>query len=365
MADLLEFDGVSLVNYRAGVNDNIPPISAMSRRIDFLIYPDFQLLDVAGPIAAFEVAERYCPGSYSLRVIGMQAGPVRSSAGVGLPALRLGRPGNIDTLVISGGDGSRTAAECPSLRRFVRACARSVRRLTTVCSGTYVLAAAGLLDGKRATTHWSRSGDFARRFPAVLLDSDRIFIKDGNIWSSAGVTAGIDLALALITEDLGERIARQVAQQLVVYFRRPGGQSQFSALLQMEQPDGRFAELLDYVRSHLSARLTVDDLARHCRMSPRHFARRFRAELGVGPAKAVERLRVETARAALESGIRSSQWIASCCGFGTAERMRRSFLRVVGVSPSNLKRAAKTSAPAGGKGRRAATAVRSAETARP
>jgi transcriptional regulator GlxA family with amidase domain len=221
MADLLEFDGVSLVNYRAGVNDNIPPISAMSRRIDFLIYPDFQLLDVAGPIAAFEVAERYCPGSYSLRVIGTQAGPVRSSAGVGLPALRLGRPGNIDTLVISGGDGSRTAAECPSLRRFVRACARSVRRLTTVCSGTYVLAAAGLLDGKRATTHWSRSGDFARRFPAVLLDSDRIFIKDGNIWSSAGVTAGIDLALALITEDLGERIARQVAQQLVVYFRRP------------------------------------------------------------------------------------------------------------------------------------------------
>jgi transcriptional regulator GlxA family with amidase domain len=354
-----------VVNYRVGVNDNIQPIPAMTRSVGFLIYPGFQLLDVAGPIAAFEVAERYCPGSYSLRVIATHRGLVPSSSGIGLPALRFGRPGNIDTLVISGGDGSRSAAECPAILRFVRVCARGARRLTSVCSGTYVLAAAGLLDGRRATTHWSRSGDFARRFPAVRLDSDRIFIKDGNIWSSAGVTAGIDLALALITEDLGERIARQVAQQLVVYFRRPGGQSQFSALLQMEQPDGRFAELLDYVRSHLAARLTVDDLARHCRMSPRHFARCFRAQLGTGPAKAVERLRVETARAALESGIRSSQWIARSCGFGTAERMRRSFLRVIGVTPANLKRAAKTPAPAAGRGRRAATEARSAETVRP
>jgi transcriptional regulator GlxA family with amidase domain len=337
----------------------------MSRRIDFLIYPDFQLLDVAGPIAAFEVAERYCPGSYSLRVIAAQGGLVPSSAGVGLPALRCGRPGSIDTLVIAGGDGSRRAAECPAMRRFVRACALCVRRLTSVCSGTYVLAAAGLLDGKHATTHWSRSSDFTRRFPKVLLDSDRIFIKDGKLWSSAGVTAGIDLTLALITEDLGERIARQVAQQLVVYFRRPGGQSQFSALLQMEPADDRFAELLDYVRSHLSARLKVDDLARRCRMSPRHFARRFQAQLGIGPAKAVERLRVETARAALESGIRSNQWIAGCYGFGNAERMRRSFLRVIGVSPSNLKRAAKSSVPAADRGRRAATGGRSTETARP
>jgi transcriptional regulator GlxA family with amidase domain len=365
MPDLLEFDGISVVNYRVGVNDNIPSIPAMRRNIDFLIYPDFQLLDVAGPIAAFEVAERYCPGTYALRIIGTSTGLVPSSSGIGLPALRCGRPGSIDTLVISGGDGSRAAAESPTLRRFVRACARSVRRLTTVCSGTYVLAAAGLLDGKRATTHWSRSSDFSRRFPKVLLDSDRIFIKDGRIWSSAGVTAGIDLALALITEDLGERIARQVAQQLVVYFRRPGGQSQFSALLQMEPADGQFAALLDHVRSHLSARLAVDDLARHCRMSPRHFARRFQAELGIGPAKAVERLRVETAQAALESGIRSTQWIARSCGFGNTERMRRSFLRVVGVAPSNLKRAARTSAPAADRGRRAATGVQSAETARP
>jgi transcriptional regulator GlxA family with amidase domain len=173
----------------------------------------------------------------------------------------------------------------------------------------------------------------------VRLDSDRIFIKDGKIWSSAGVTAGIDLSLALIAEDLGEQVARRTAQQLVVYYRRPGGQSQFSALLEMERADGRFATLLDYIRGNLAKRLSVTDLARHSCMSPRHFARLFLAEVGVSPAKAVERLRVETARAALESGAQSNQLIARSCGFGNAERMRRSFLRSVGSTPSKLKHA--------------------------
>ena len=309
----------------------------MTRRVAFLIYPDFQLLDTAGPIAAFEVAERYRPGSYSLRVVAAQPGLVASSSGVPLPALRFGRADSIDTLVISGGDGSRAAANCLATRRFALACARSARRVTTVCSGTYILAAAGILDGKSATTHWSRSTDFARKFPKVRLDSDRIFIKDGKIWSSAGVTAGIDLALALIAEDLGEQVARRTAQQLVVYYRRPGGQSQFSALLEMERADGRFATLLDYIRGNLAKRLSVTDLARHSCMSPRHFARLFQAEVGVSPAKAVERLRVETARAALESGTQSNQLIARSCGFGNAERMRRSFLRSVGSTPSKLK----------------------------
>jgi transcriptional regulator GlxA family with amidase domain len=311
----------------------------MSRAIAFLIYPDFQLLDAAGPIAAFEVAERYRPGSYSLRVVAAQPGLVASSSGVPLPATRFGRADRIDTLVISGGDGSRTAANCLTTRRFALACERAARRVATVCSGTYILAAAGILDGKSATTHWSRSTDFAGKFPKVHLDSDRIFIKDGKIWSSAGVTAGIDLALALIAEDLGEQIARRVAQQLVVYYRRPGGQSQFSALLEMEHAEGRFATLLDYIRGNLAKRLSVTDLARHSCMSPRHFARLFLAEVGVSPAKAVERLRVETARGALESGLQSNQLIARSCGFGNAERMRRSFMRSVGSTPSKLKRA--------------------------
>jgi transcriptional regulator GlxA family with amidase domain len=169
------------------------------------------------------------------------------------------------------------------------------------------------------------------------LDSDRIFIKDGRTWSSAGVTAGIDLALALIAEDLGEDVARQVAQQLVVYYRRPGGQSQFSALLQMERVDGRFAGLLDYIRVNLTKRLSVADLARYSSMSPRHFSRLFLAEVGVSPAKAVERLRVEAARAALVSGPQSNQGVARSCGFRDTERMRRSFRRVLATSPADLK----------------------------
>lgn len=302
----------------------------MARIIDLLIYPDFQLLDAAGPIAAFEVAERYCPGTYDLRVVAVEPGLVRSSSGVCMPASKWSRPSRLDTLVISGGDGSRAAALCPITRRFVKSTAKSARRVATVCSGTYLAAAAGILDGKSATTHWSRSADFARRFPKVRLDSDRIFIKDGKVWSSAGVTAGIDLSLALIAEDLGELIARRTAQQLVVYYRRPGGQSQFSALLDMQHANGRFAPLMDHMRANLGKRLSVEDLADFCCMSARHFARLFQAEVGVGPAKAVERLRVETARAQLESGAQSNQVVARACGFGTAERMRRSFLRTVG-----------------------------------
>jgi len=309
----------------------------MIRRIALLIYPNFQLLDAAGPIAAFEIAERYKPGSYALRVVAVNPGHLVSSSGISMQAVARGRAGGIDTLVISGGEGSRAAAKCGVTLRFVRACATSARRVATVCSGTYVLASTGLLDGRAATTHWSRSVDFARKFPSVRLDADRIFVKDGKFWSSAGITAGIDLALALIAEDLGERIARQTDQQLVVYYRRPGGQSQFSALLEMERADGRFAALLDHVRGNLGKKLSVADLARFSCMSPRHFARRFRVEIGVSPAKAVERLRVETARAALESGARSNQLVARSSGFGTAERMRRSFLRTLGASPAALK----------------------------
>ena len=314
----------------------------MIRPVAFLVFPDFQLLDAAGPIAAFEIAERYRPGSYALRVVAVEPGPVASSSGVCLHAAALGRANRIDTLVISGGNGSRAAAQCRATRRFVLACSKAARRVATVCSGTYVLAAAGLLDGKSATTHWSRSADFARKYPKVHLDPDRIFVRDGKLWSSAGITAGIDLALALIAEDLGERIARQTAQQLVVYYRRPGGQSQFSALLEMERADGRFAELLHHLRSNLTKRLSVTDLAHFSCMSARHFARLFRAEIGVNPAKAVERLRIEAARAALESGAQSVQLIARSCGFGSAERMRRGFLRVLGSSPSALKRQKRT-----------------------
>lgn len=309
----------------------------MTRTIAFLIYPNFQLLDAAGPIAAFEIAGRYEPGSYSLRVVAAQPGLVASSSGVSMPAGALGNASDIDTLVIAGGDGSRSSMACPKTRRFIQSCAVRARRTTSVCSGSYLLAAAGLLDGKRATTHWSRAADFARKFPKVLTDADSIFVKDGSIWTSAGITAGIDLSLAMIEADLGESIARRTAQQLVVYHRRPGGQSQFSALLEMERPNGRFASLLDYVRTHLEKRHSVADLAEHVCMSPRHFSRAFQAETGMTPAKAVEQLRGETARGALAGSGRSVQDIARHCGFGNPERMRRTFLRLFGAPPSAAK----------------------------
>ena len=324
--------------YPVGVNDFIPTFRAMSRRIAFLVFPDFQILDATGPIAAFEIAERCRPGTYTLRSVAVTPGAVASSSGISLHAASLGRADAVDTLIVAGGEGTRAAALCARTRRFVLSCGERSRRVASVCSGTFVLAAAGLLDGRRATTHWSVTAEFSRRFPTVRLEADRIYVRDGKVWSSAGITAGIDLALALIGEDLGDEIARRTAQQLVVYHRRPGGQSQFSPLLQMERTDGRFGELWDHVRTHLRDRLSIAELARVSCMSPRNFSRVFADEVGIAPAKAVERLRVDTARAALESGGHSIQHVAAACGFGSPERMRRSFLRVLGAPPSALKR---------------------------
>jgi len=310
----------------------------MARRLEFLIFPGFQLLDAAGPIAAFEVANGYCPGAYSMRIVAARPGIVPSSSNVGMSAVAFGRTRLIDTLLIAGGAGARTAMHCVRTRRFVRSCGLRIRRVASICSGTYLLAAADLLEGRRATTHWGRAADLAAKFPKVMVEPDRIFVKDGSIWSSAGVTAGIDLALALIAEDLGEAIARLTAKQLVVYYRRPGGQSQFSELLELAPSGGRFGGLLDYIRTHLKETLLVEQLARRAAMSPRHFARAFRAETGVTPAKAVDRLRAEAARAALESGATSVQRVAQQCGFGNPERLRRSLIRIFGVPPSAWKR---------------------------
>jgi transcriptional regulator GlxA family with amidase domain len=326
-------------NYLAsGLNDTDPTFPAMTRQITFLIYPGFQLLDAAGPISAFEIAGYHQPGAYRLRVVAPEPGAVCSSAGASLQALAFGSPSRVDTLVIAGGIGSRSILACQRTRRFIQSCGASARRSASVCSGAYLLAAAGLLDGKRATTHWSRCADFGRRYPNVRLESDRIYTRDGAIWTSAGITAGIDLSLALIEQDLGEAIARRTAQQLVVYYRRPGGQSQFSALLDLERADARFARLLDYVRANLRKPLNVAALASQACMSPRHFSRIFQADTGMSPARAVAQLRAETARSALASGARSIQEVARSHGFGNAERMRRSFLRQYGVPPMVIKR---------------------------
>lgn len=310
----------------------------MPRRIALVIFPGFQLLDAAGPIAAFEIAERYRPGSYDLALLAPGGGQVASSSGVAFAAEPLA-DGPFDTVVISGGDGTRSLKELGQIIRWLRGVA--ARRRTSVCSGAYVLAEAGLLDGRRATTHWSRTDDFARRYPKVKLDADRIFIRDGDIWTSAGITAGIDLALALVEDDLGAEVARRVAQQLVVHQRRPGGQSQFSALVELGGRSGRFAGLMDWMRAHLGEPLTVERLAAEAAMSPRNFARAFTAETGTTPAKAVERLRLEAARTAVETGHAPIDRVAEAAGFGDPERMRRAFLRAFGQPPQALRRAAR------------------------
>lgn len=312
----------------------------MTRRIAVLIFPDFQLLDAAGPIAAFEIAARIAPGAYEIAVAALEPGSIASSSGARMDAGPLPRQ-PLDTLLVAGGDGTRGLVRCARTRALIQAGAERARRVASVCSGAFLLAEAGLLDGRRATTHWQRSADFARRYPAVRLEPDRIFVRDGEVWTSAGITAGIDLALALIGEDLGEAAARRVAQQLVVYHRRPGGQSQFSALVEMGGQSGRFARLLEWLRANLGRRITVEAMAQAAAMSPRHFARAFQAETGLTPAKALERLRLEVARERVEDSAEPIEQVAVAAGFGDPERMRRAFLRAFGQPPQALRRAAR------------------------
>jgi transcriptional regulator GlxA family with amidase domain len=316
----------------------------MPQTVAVLIFPDFQLLDAAGPITVFEAAGRETtPPAYQLRLIAREAGPVTSSSGVQLVAEAF-RDDPLDTLLVAGGWGTRETSVCAETLDYIRAAAGRARRIVSVCTGAFILGAAGLLDGRRATTHWARAAEFARAYPQIRVEPDRIFIRDGDVWTSAGITAGIDLALALVADDLGEAVARRAAQQLVVYHRRPGGQSQFSALLEADRPGSRFSPLLAWARERLDERLPVERLADCAAMSPRHFARAFAAETGTTPAKAIERLRLEAARERVESGAEPIEGVAAQTGFGDPERMRRAFIRAFGQPPQALRRAAKISA---------------------
>jgi transcriptional regulator GlxA family with amidase domain len=309
--------------------------------IGVLVFPDFQLLDAAGPISVFEVAARYAGHAPSIKVLAVSPGPVRSSSGVEMLARGFGAARAISTLIIAGGFGVRAPASCEKTLAFVRATAKRGIRVASVCSGAYVLAEAGLLDGRRATTHWERTRHFLATYPKVKLEPDRIYVRDGNIWSSAGISAGIDLALALVAEDYGEEVAQKTARQLVLYNRRNGGQSQFSSLLELKAPEGRFGPLLTWAREHLDAPLTVEDLAEQAGMSSRHFARAFIAETGITPSKAVERLRIEVARQRVQSSSEAIERVAEKTGFRDPERMRRAFIRAFGQPPQSLRRAAR------------------------
>lgn len=310
--------------------------------IGVLVFPDFQLLDAAGPASAFDIAHRITGAATPVRLVAVTPGEVRSSSGIAMVA-RAAKSAALTTLIVAGGLGVRAAASCPRTLAFVRAVAKRGCRVASVCSGAYVLAEAGLLDGRRATTHWRHTKHFIAAYPQVKLDADQIFVRDGEIWSSAGISAGIDLALAMIAEDHGEAIALATARQLVLYHRRSGGQSQFSSLLELKAPTGRFAPLLAWAREHLDQPLTVEHLAEQAGMSARHFARAFIAETGATPSKAVERLRIEVARQRVQESGEPIEDVARASGFRDPERMRRAFIRSFGQPPQAMRRAARAS----------------------
>jgi transcriptional regulator GlxA family with amidase domain len=245
---------------------------------------------------------------------------------------------SFDTLIVVG--GARWPMRLPDINSIQRA-SSNVRRLASVCTGAFVLAQCGLLDGRRVTTHWRRAAELQREYAAVRVESDSIFIEDGGVWTSAGITAGIDLALAMIEEDYGASIALQVSQELVVYYRRPGGQSQFSAMSEIAPESDRIRMALSYAREHLTESLSVERLAEVACLSSRQFGRVFKSETGETPAKAVERLRAEVARERIEGGAEPVESIAAAVGFSDPERMRRAFLRLYGEPPQSLRRKAR------------------------
>ncbi|HWH43115.1 MAG TPA: DJ-1/PfpI family protein [Thermoleophilaceae bacterium] len=307
------------------------------RRIVFAVFDGFQSLDLFGPVEVFSIASRLSPGAYATEVVAPGGRSARCSSGVSVAAdgaLTACR-GPLDTLVVAGGNGMRDFAADARAMRSVGEIAGRARRTCSVCTGAYALAAAGLLAGRRATTHWSACRDLARRHPEVNVDPDAIFVRDGDVATSAGVTAGIDLALALVEEDLGPEVALAVARWLVLFVRRPGGQTQFSAHLS-GGPAAResLRALQTWVVDNLDADLSVPALAERAFMSPRHFARAFKAEVGMTPAAYVEALRVERARLLLEAGRAAVDEVARQAGFGTVETFRRAFRRRVGVSPT-------------------------------
>ncbi len=311
--------------------------NASPHRIEILAFANAQLLDITGPAQVFATANDLTPSGapkpYAITIVSAE-GEVATSSGIVLRSEALAQaasgPG---TLIVSGGYGINAACRDPALLDWIRRRAASTARTASVCSGAFLLAEAGLLDGRRAVTHWGRCAEFAARYPAVHLDPDPIFIRDGPIWTSAGVTAGIDLALAMVEADKGRPLALAVARQLVVFLKRPGGQAQFSAALALQEADETFDRLHGWIANHLDRDLSLGVLADKAGMSLRSFSRRYRKCTGRTPADSVETIRVESARRLLEDGASVAR-TATRCGFGSTETMRRAFLLRLGIGPN-------------------------------
>ena len=316
--------------------------SETHRRIAFLTYPGVKMLDVTGPLQVFhDACELAGADAYSTELASLFGGPVETDIGIPLTTRRLAGLGlgDDDTLIIAGGDGVYDACRDSRLLQAIRTESAKGGRIGSTCTGAFLLGAAGLLDGRKSVTHWNRCADLAKTYPKTRVDPDPIFIEDDGVWTSAGVTAGIDLALAMVEADHGRELALKLARQLLVYSKRPGGQAQFSTTLkeQTRLATARFDALHFWIRDNLRADLRVDALARRCGMSARNFARLYTEETGRTPAKAIEHFRIEAARSMLEQGRRSIKDVAAQCGFGDAERMRRSFVRQLGVTPQSYR----------------------------
>lgn len=314
-----------------------------SRVVEVLAYPSVKLLDVTGPIQVFSSANAFMAQAgqavpYAIRIVAQGGERVEATGGVELTAHPLSpATAELDTLLIAGGEGVAAAATDHLLIDWVRERAKQARRTASVCTGAFLLAASGMLDGRRAVTHWAFCAELARRFPAIRVEPDPIFVQDGTVWSSAGVTAGIDLALALVEEDLGRTVALAVARHLVVFLKRPGGQAQFSEFLSLQTAEDKFGPLHDWISHHLADDLSLPVLADQAGMSERSFSRHYAEATGLTPARAIEKLRVEGARHLLSETRLPVKRISQRCGFGSEETMRRSFLRLLDTTPQDYR----------------------------
>lgn len=326
----------------------IPRDQLDQMNVVFIVYPNIVLLDLVGPLQVFTHARKNAQSepAYQTNVVSFVGGLTETNTVLQIDSEPLrdwivaDQNTSIHTLVVIGGDGAIAAAADPLFTDLVRQLAARSMRVCSVCSGALVLAAAGLLDGRRAVTHWEDCDHLARQYPTVKVEVDPIYIKDENVWTSAGITAGIDMALAIIEEDLGRPAAVEMARSLVTPLVRSGGQSQFSSELDRQTRDieGRFSQLHDWISDNIQQEILVDDMAKECGMSPRNFSRRYTETMGVSPAKAIEAARVDKARDLLATSDKSIKTVAATCGFQDDERMRRAFLRVINTSPSEYRK---------------------------
>jgi len=325
----------------------VPIARQRLRRIAMVAYDQAQILDIAGPLEVFSRASRLLVEQgrartpmYAVEILAHRAGPLQTSSGLELMVRRtLSQARSFDTLLVTGGVGFDAAARDQAMLAHIRRLARAARRVGSICNGSVVLAATGLLKGRAATTHWAYCDRLGATEPSARVDNDAIYVKDGNVYTSAGVTAGMDMALAMVEEDWGRALAIAVAQQLVMFLKRPGGQSQFSRLLAAQAREGgHFEELVTWIQEHPDAPLDVPSLARRAHMSARNFARRFSDECGATPAAFVANVRVEAARRLLEDAPVPLKDIARRCGFADEQSLRRNFRRSTGIQPADYRK---------------------------